>query len=94
MKSVQIRMARAALGWGREELAGRAGLQPGDIDRIEAGSEPDPAVFARLRTALEAEGIVFLDADATGKPGIRAAGVAPATCEGIRPEDLNASNDG
>lgn len=94
MKAVQIRMARAALGWGAAELAGRAGLQPGDVNRIEAGGDSDPATLCRLRTTFEAMGLVFLDADDAGKPGIRAADGLRASCEGIRPEDLNASNDG
>jgi ribosome-binding protein aMBF1 (putative translation factor) len=94
MKPVQIRMARAALGWEPEELAGRAGLQAAVLERIELGSETDPTAVAKLQAAFEAEGVVFLDADETGGPGVRAADVSLPTCEGIRPEDLNASNDG
>lgn len=94
MKPVQIRMARAALGWAPEELAGRVGLQANEIERLEQGGDGDPAVAERLRTAFEAEGVVFLDADETGGPGVRAQDAPLPSCEGIHPEDLNASNDG
>ncbi|MGX1306037.1 transcriptional regulator with XRE-family HTH domain [Amorphus suaedae] len=94
MKPVQIRMARAALGWAPEELAGRIGLQAGEIERLEQGVDADPDTADRLRMAFEAEGVVFLDADDSGGPGVRAADAPLPACEGIRPEDLNASNDG
>jgi len=94
MKPVQIRMARAALGWGAGELGEAIGLSEADVERIEAGTGTDPAALARLRSAFEAKGILFLDADETCGPGVRVVEGRLVCDEGMRPEELNASNDG
>lgn len=93
MKPVQIRMARAALGWGAGELAESLDLHEADVERIEAGTDADPVALARLRALFEANGVLFLDADEAGGPGVRVAAGRTEPDEGLRPEELNASND-
>lgn len=93
MKPVQIRMARAALGWSVEELAERSGLSASDIERSETGTEADPGVMATLRNVLTAEGVMFLDATDTLGPGVRYADGRIVHDTGLRPDQLNASND-
>ncbi len=66
----QCRMARAALRMTVDELAERAGVSHSAISRLENDHPCAPAndALARLRTALEARGVVFLDGDS---PGVR-----------------------
>jgi transcriptional regulator with XRE-family HTH domain len=75
MNAVQMRMARAAIGWGVRELAERAGVTANTITRIENGSDAKASTLASIRGALEAAGIVFLaDGElADGGPGVRLA---------------------
>lgn len=61
MKSVQIKMARAAVGWGVRELAAKAGLTANTVTRIENGADAKQSTIDAIRSALEANGIVFLD---------------------------------
>ncbi|MEM7364865.1 MAG: transcriptional regulator [Pseudomonadota bacterium] len=70
----QIRAARALLAWSQQELAGAAGTSLPTIKRLE-GAGDEPAGTARtnqkIRDAVEAEGIVFIDDDALGGRGVR-----------------------
>jgi DNA-binding XRE family transcriptional regulator len=38
MKAIQLRMARAAVGWGVRELAKKAGVTANTVTRIENGA--------------------------------------------------------
>lgn len=58
---VQMRMARAGLGWGVRELAERAGLQPGTISRIENGKEAMGGSLRKIEQAFEEAGVEFPD---------------------------------
>ena len=50
----QIRAAREARGWSREELANRAGMSTDGLRRIEGGlHQPHAKSLRALRTALE-----------------------------------------
>jgi transcriptional regulator with XRE-family HTH domain len=71
MKSIQIRMARAALGWGVRELAERAGVTANTVNRIENGTDAKQSTLAALRTALESAGIEFTNG---GQPGVKIKG--------------------
>ncbi|WP_377295539.1 multiprotein-bridging factor 1 family protein [Rhizobium sp. SGZ-381] len=90
----QIRAARAMIGMPLETLARESGLSVSDVEGLERGVAVGVDT-ARLRQCLEHHGIVFL---ATGEddpgvgPGLRLRH-APAD-EGMRPENLNADNDG
>jgi transcriptional regulator with XRE-family HTH domain len=70
MTPVQMKMARAALGWGVRELAEKAGVTANTVTRIENGSDAKQSTIAALRTALESAGIEFI-AENGGGPGVR-----------------------
>lgn len=66
----QLKMARAALGWSVRDVAMKAGVAANTVSRYENGSDAYGDTLAKLRRALEAAGIVFLDDDGRG-PGVR-----------------------
>lgn len=70
MKPVQLKMARAAMGWGVRELADRAGVTANTITRIENGADARQSTIDALRTALEAAGVIFVAENGEG-PGVR-----------------------
>lgn len=70
----QVRAARALLAWSQAELASRAGTSLPTVKRLEArGDEPAGTVRTnrKIRAAVEAAGIVFIDDDADGGRGVR-----------------------
>lgn len=73
MNAVQMRMARAAIGWGVRELAEKAGITANTVTRIEKGSDAKASTLAAIQAALEAAGVVFLAAGEMkdGGPGVR-----------------------
>ncbi len=68
MKAIQLRMARAAVGWGVRELAKKAGITANTVTRIENGADAKQSTMDRLQRALEAAGIEFTNGD---HPGVR-----------------------
>ena len=68
MEPIQLRMARAAVGWGVRELAKRAGITANTVTRIENGADAKRSTMDKLRRALEAAGIEFTNGD---QPGVR-----------------------
>ena len=68
---VQIRMARAALGWGVRDLADRAGLSPNTVSRFENGADARVDTLTQMQEVLERAGIIFVPADENGGPGVR-----------------------
>jgi transcriptional regulator with XRE-family HTH domain len=62
---VQVKAARALLGWSQEDLAERSGLSVPTIRRFEARSKLRVSKEARLKmeAALEAAGIAFTNGD-------------------------------
>jgi len=70
MKAVQMRMARAALGWGVRELAHKAGVTANTVTRIENGADAKQSTIELLRRALEAGGVEFIEENGGG-PGVR-----------------------
>jgi transcriptional regulator with XRE-family HTH domain len=67
----QVRMARAALGWGVRELAEKAGVASNTVSRFENDFGAMVETLARIQDALESAGVVFIPADHTGGPGVR-----------------------
>jgi predicted transcriptional regulator len=68
----QIRMARAGLGLSVRELAGISDVAESTILRFESGKGGmQTGTLARLRAALESEGISFIEADDAHGPGVR-----------------------
>jgi transcriptional regulator with XRE-family HTH domain len=70
MKSIQLRMARAAVGWGVRELAEKAGVTANTVTRIENGADARQSTMDSLQQALEAAGVMFIDENGGG-PGVR-----------------------
>jgi transcriptional regulator with XRE-family HTH domain len=68
MKAIQLRMARAAIGWGVRELAEKAGVTANTVTRIENGADAKQSTINALQRALEAAGIEFINGD---QPGVR-----------------------
>ena len=68
---LQVRMARAALGWGVRELGVKAGISANTVSRFETGGGAMVETLIQIQTALEKAGIVFIYADECGGPGVR-----------------------
>ena len=60
MKPVQLKMARAAVGWGVRELAKKAGVTANTVTRIENGADAKQSTMDRLQQALEGAGVEFI----------------------------------
>jgi transcriptional regulator with XRE-family HTH domain len=78
MKAVQLRMARAAIGWGVRELAEKAGVTANTVTRIENGADAKQSTIDALQRALEAAGIEFTNGDQPGVRLTKAAAARPA----------------
>lgn len=70
MNPAQMRMARAALGWGVRELAERAGITANTVTRIENGSDAKRSTLDAIQSTFEAAGIEFIPENGGGA-GIR-----------------------
>jgi transcriptional regulator with XRE-family HTH domain len=70
MKPVQLRMARAALGWGVRDLARKAGVTANTVTRIENGADAKQSTMDKLTRALKAADIEFIEENGGG-PGVR-----------------------
>ena len=60
--NLQIRAARALLGWSQQRLADEAGLSAITVKRLEASEEIFQARFdtvMKVKAAVEAAGVVF-----------------------------------
>ena len=67
----QVRMARAAQGWSVRELAVRVGVSGNTISRYENGHDCYGNTLLRIRRTLEHAGIIFIEEDEQGGPGVR-----------------------
>ncbi|WP_454287453.1 helix-turn-helix domain-containing protein [Rhizobium arsenicireducens] len=93
----QIRAARALLGLSVDQVSAKSGVSAFMILQIEdeKADSPDQGTLLMLRGAFEKAGIAFLgDGDCPpGGMGVRLV-ARHDTGEGLRPENLNATNDG
>ena len=64
-------MARAGLGWTLDDLAGASSVNRRTIINFENDGPVSPASVSKLRAALEAEGVVFVER------GVYVGGVVP-----------------
>jgi transcriptional regulator with XRE-family HTH domain len=78
MRAIQLRMARAAVGWGVRELAEKAGVTANTVTRIENGADAKQSTMDALQRALEAAGVEFTNGDQPGVRLTRAAAAQPA----------------
>lgn len=70
--SLQMKLARTALGLGVRELAAAAEVAPSTVQRFESGKgDMHSKTLDKVQRVLEAGGIIFIPADAHGGPGIR-----------------------
>jgi transcriptional regulator with XRE-family HTH domain len=70
--AAQCRAARGLLGWSQNELARQAGVGIVTVHQLEASrSEPRRATLEVVRRALEAAGVIFIEEDGAGGPGVR-----------------------
>ncbi len=67
---VQVKMARAALGWGVRDLASKAGVSANTVSRYENGADALGETLMKIQRSLEDAGVIFIDADEEG-PGVR-----------------------
>ncbi len=67
---VQVRMARAALGWSVRELASKAGMAANTVSRYDNGGDAYGETLTKIQRTLEKAGIIFIDEDAEGH-GVR-----------------------
>lgn len=95
----QLRAARALLGLSIDDLSAESGVPSSVIAEIELdnGGEGDSRGLLALSESLARLGVTFIaDGDApSGGEGVRRTERRPDQAEdGLRPEMLNASNDG
>lgn len=70
----QIRAARALLNWSQAKLAQRSGVSPATVKRVELVDGPVHGTTDtawRLKGTLEDAGVIFIEADERGGPGVR-----------------------
>ena len=84
MKAVQLRMARAAVGWGVRDLAKQAGVTANTVTRIENGADAKQSTMDALQRALEAAGVEFTNGE---QPGVRISKRAEA--DSAQPSNLS-----
>ena len=91
----QIRAARAMLDLTIERLSQESGVAALLILQIESGNGYDatPADHAALKQALERQGLLFLESGQAGPGGAGLRLAAADHQEGMRPEELNSTNN-
>jgi transcriptional regulator with XRE-family HTH domain len=93
MTPAQCRAARALLDWTQPQLAAAAGLGLTTLADFESGARPLPEqALGLLSRALQTAGVQLIPEDGGGA-GVRFRRPAGRPAEGIRPQDLNSSND-
>jgi len=70
MNPMQCRMARAALEWSMQDLASKAEVGVNTVNRFETGQDARLSNMEKMRSALEAAGIIFVPGNGEG-PGVR-----------------------
>lgn len=71
MTPAQLRMARAALRMTVREIEQRTGVNKNTVVRYEGGREILSGALQRLEKLFLDAGVTFLEADETGREGIR-----------------------
>jgi transcriptional regulator with XRE-family HTH domain len=72
MTPAQLRAARALLNWSRAVLAEKSGTSAEAVQWFESrGGDPKLSTTLKWRKALQKAGVVLIDADAEGGPGVR-----------------------
>jgi predicted transcriptional regulator len=74
---VQIRAARALIGWTQADLAQASGVSEVAIKNLERGAtDPRVSTINNIQAAFETAGVIFLEAGDVrdGGPGVRLKG--------------------
>jgi len=92
----QIKAARALLAWSQSDLAKSSGVSVPTIARLEStdgevGGRAETG--ERIRSALEKAGVEFIEENGGG-PGVRLKRRSRRGAKSLRPDQLNAENDG
>lgn len=77
MHPIHVRMARAALDWSLSDLAAKSQVNLNTISRYEAGREVLSGTIDKLEKVFENAGIIFIQEDDVGGPGIRMQKLSP-----------------
>jgi transcriptional regulator with XRE-family HTH domain len=73
---LQLRAARVLAQWSRDDLARESGTARETIQNFEMRqSDPKRSTLLAWRTALQTAGVVFVDEDEHGGPGVRLPGL-------------------
>ena len=67
---IQVKMARAALGWGVRDLAAKAGISANTVSRYENGADALGETLMKIQRVFEQAGVIFIDEGEEG-PGVR-----------------------
>jgi DNA-binding XRE family transcriptional regulator len=68
----QCRAARALLGWKQADLAQKAGIGTKTVYNFEENHHQTiGSILSKIRSALEDNGVIFLDSDDHGGFGVR-----------------------
>lgn len=70
MNPLQLRLARTALDLTVRDAADFTGVSHNSITRYERGLELKESTVAKMRAALEAAGVIFVEENGDG-PGVR-----------------------
>ena len=62
----QVKMARAALGWGVRDLARKTGIAANTISRFENGTDARGSTLRKIQRVFEDDGIMFIDNNGCG----------------------------
>ena len=70
LNRIQVKMARAALGWSVRELAAKAEIAANTVSRYENGADTYGDTLLKMQRVFEDAGIEFIDENGGG-PGVR-----------------------
>ena len=70
LNRIQVKMARAALGWSVRELAVKAEIAANTVSRYENGADAYGDTLLKMQRVFENAGIKFINENGGG-PGVR-----------------------
>jgi transcriptional regulator with XRE-family HTH domain len=70
LNRIQVKMARAALGWSVRELAAKAEIAANTVSRYENGADAYGDTLLKMQRVFEDAGIEFINENGGG-PGVR-----------------------
>ena len=70
LNRIQVKMARAALGWSVRELAAKAEIAANTVSRYENGADAYGDTLSKMLRVFEDAGIEFINENGGG-PGVR-----------------------